>query len=80
MTGNQPEDQDDAGSEPDRLTLLQLMGSALAAAFGVQSSRNRQRDFSKGTPLQFIIVGVLFTALFVLAVVLVVRLVLSGVS
>ena len=50
------------------LTLLQLIGSALAAAFGVQTSRNRERDFSRGKPSQFIIIGVVFTALFVLAV------------
>ncbi|MCB1684955.1 MAG: DUF2970 domain-containing protein, partial [Pseudomonadales bacterium] len=56
-------------SDSDRLTLLQMIGSTLAAAFGVQSSRNRERDFSRGKPLHFIIIGVAFTALFVLAVV-----------
>jgi hypothetical protein len=64
------------GAEP--LTLFQLLGSALAAAFGVQSSRNRARDFSRGRPLHFIIIGVVLTALFVLAVVGVVNLVLSS--
>lgn len=66
------------GEEP--LTLFQLLGSALAAAFGVQSSRNRARDFSRGRPLHFIIIGVVLTALFVLAVVGVVNLVLSSVG
>ncbi|MEJ2089466.1 MAG: DUF2970 domain-containing protein [Gammaproteobacteria bacterium] len=60
------------------MTLFQLLGSALAAAFGVQSSRNRARDFSRGRPLHFIIIGVVLTALFVLAVVGVVNLVLSS--
>ena len=67
-------------SEHERLTLLQMIGSTLAAAFGVQSSRNRERDFTRGKPLHFIIIGVVFTALFVLAVVGVVRLVLSNLT
>jgi len=72
---------DDAGEGNDeRLTIFQLIGSALAAAFGVQSSRNRRRDFSRGTPGQFIVVGILLTALFVLMVAAVVSLVLSNVG
>lgn len=67
-------------SDSDQLTLLQMIGSTLAAAFGVQSSRNRERDFTRGKPLHFIIIGVVFTALFVLAVVGVVRLVLSNLT
>ena len=47
-----------------------------AAAFGVQSSRNRERDFSQGNYRHFIVAGVVFTALFVLTVIVVVRLVL----
>lgn len=72
-------DQQPTGEEEEKdLTFLQLVGSALAAAFGVQSSRNRARDFSRGKPIQFIIVGVVLTVLFVLAVVGVVNLVLSS--
>lgn len=62
------------------LTLLQLMGSALAAAFGVQSSKNRERDFSKGKPGQFIVVGIIFTVAFVLIMIGVVNLVLRAVA
>lgn len=62
------------------LTLLQLMGSALAAAFGVQSSKNRERDFSKGKPGQFIVVGIIFTVTFVLIMIGVVNLVLGAVA
>jgi len=60
----------------ERLTLLQMLGSTFAAALGVQSSANRERDFSKGKASHFIILGIAFTALFVLAVVGVVNLVL----
>lgn len=56
--------------------LLQAIGSAVAAAFGVQSARNRQRDFKHGKARNFIIAGVLFTAVFILALVLIVKLIL----
>ncbi|MDI9729232.1 DUF2970 domain-containing protein [Stutzerimonas stutzeri] len=58
------------------LTLRQMLGSVLAAAFGVQSGKNRARDFSHGKPSHFIILGVGFTVLFVLIVLGVVKLVL----
>lgn len=58
------------------LTLRQMLGSVLAAALGVQSGKNRARDFSHGKPCHFIILGVGFTVLFVLIVLGVVKLVL----
>ncbi|QPI11444.1 DUF2970 domain-containing protein [Stutzerimonas stutzeri] len=58
------------------LTLRQMLGSVLAAALGVQSGKNRARDFSHGKPSHFIILGVGFTVLFVLIVLGVVKLVL----
>ena len=61
------------------LTFWQIAASTAAAAFGVQKSANRERDFARGKPLHFIIAGLVFTALFVLAIVVVVRLVLSNV-
>ena len=42
------------------LTLRQMLGSVLAAALGVQSGKNRARDFSHGKPSHFIILGVGF--------------------
>jgi len=70
----------DRGAEDQKLSLWQMLGSVLAAAFGVQSSKNRERDFNRGRPVHFIILGIVFTAVFVLVVVGVVRLVLSSVS
>ncbi len=58
------------------LTLRQMLGSVLAAALGVQSGKNRARDFSHGKPSHFTILGVGFTVLFVLIVLGVVKLVL----
>lgn len=64
--------------EPARqsLSVWEVIGSTLAAAIGVQSSRNRERDFTRGKPWQFIAAGIIFTALFVLTIALVVTLVL----
>lgn len=64
-------DQDD---KP--LTLREMLHSVLAAAFGVQSGKNRARDFSRGKPSHFIILGVSFTLVFVLVLFGVVKLVL----
>lgn len=61
-----------------RPTRWQVICSVIAAAFGVQSRRNRERDFSHGDPLTFIIAGLVFTALFVLTLVGIVYLVLQG--
>ncbi|MEZ5560653.1 MAG: DUF2970 domain-containing protein [Pseudomonadales bacterium] len=60
------------------LSFWQVAASTVAAAFGVQSSQNRERDFSRGRVLHFIIAGIVFTALFVFAVVTVVNLVLRS--
>lgn len=66
-----------ADERPDQpLNLRQMLQSVLAAAFGVQSNRNRTRDFSRGKPSHFILLGLLFTGLFVLLLFGVVRLVL----
>lgn len=57
-------------------SLLEVMLSVLAAAFGVQSRRNRERDFTRGNPVVFILAGLIFTLLFVLTLIGVVHLVL----
>lgn len=71
---------DEPGDQP--LTLLEMLQSVLAAAFGVQSNKNRSRDFSRGKPSHFILLGLLFTGLFVLALIALVylALALSGAS
>lgn len=68
---------DKSPNDDDRITLLSVLKSVAAAAFGVQSPANRKRDFTKGNIWVFIIAGVLFTLIFVLTVITVVRVVLS---
>lgn len=66
-------EQDD---EKQPLSFRQMLQSVLAAAFGVQSGKNRARDFSRGKPSHFIMLGVGFTAVFVLLIIGLVKLVL----
>lgn len=63
--------------KPRKLGLLQMLASALAAAFGVQSSKNKERDFSQGDPKRFIVLGIVMTLVFLLVMMGIVRLVLS---
>ena len=49
-------------------SLLGVLGSVLASMFGVQSSRKREEDFTHGKPSQYVIVGLLVTVAFMLAV------------
>ncbi len=66
-------------SEYKKPSFLNVIISVLAAMFGVQSGKARQRDFTQGKPWIYALVGVVMTGLFVLAVLLVVKVVLQGV-
>ncbi|MDG1032842.1 MAG: DUF2970 domain-containing protein [Luminiphilus sp.] len=52
--------------------ILRVVQSTLAAAIGVQSKKNRERDFEEGNAGTFIVAGILFTVLFVTTIVVVV--------
>lgn len=56
----------------------QVVASVLAAGFGVQSKKNRERDFQHGKPIVFIVTGLVFTVLFIATVVVVVNAVLEN--
>ena len=58
-------------------SLGSVVKSVLAAGIGVQSNKNRENDFENGSPLAFIIGGVIFTIGFIVTVSLVVGFVLS---
>lgn len=65
-------EQEQAGE----VTLWQTSWSVLASFFGVQSSRNWQRDFTRGNPWAFILVGLVMTTGFVFILLGIVRLML----
>ncbi|WP_040482077.1 DUF2970 domain-containing protein [Luminiphilus syltensis] len=66
---------DDSGEKSEKMGLREILSSVFAAALGVQSSKNRERDFKSGSFGVFIIAGLLFTALFIGGVITVVQLV-----
>ncbi|APE07487.1 MAG: DUF2970 domain-containing protein [Alteromonas sp.] len=43
------------------------VGSVLASLFGVQSHKNYERDFTRGTFITFAVVGVVMVVLFVVS-------------
>lgn len=63
--------------EPAGLNLLQVVTSVFAAGLGVQSSKNRERDFKQGKFGVFVAAGVVFTLLFMATIYTVVQIVLS---
>ncbi|HHJ14995.1 MAG TPA: DUF2970 domain-containing protein [Gammaproteobacteria bacterium] len=68
------------GSERDESPgLLQVTMSVMAAMFGVRGNRYRERDFSRGKPVHFILVGLVVTLAFILGVWGLVRLALNSV-
>ena len=64
--------------KPNKPSLGAVIKSILAAGIGVQSDKNRTRDFEQGNPLTFIIGGIVFTLLFIATLALVVGFVLSN--
>ena len=56
---------------------VKIIQSTLAAAIGVQSKKNRERDFEEGNAGAFIAAGIMFTTLFIATVLGVVQWVLA---
>lgn len=68
----------DVEEKREKLNPLQVVASVFAAGLGVQSSKNRERDFKQGRLGVFIAAGVVFTLLFIASVVFIVQMVLKG--
>lgn len=74
MSTQSPEPENTQDQAP---SLWQTAGSVLASFFGVQSRRNRERDFTHGKASHFIIMGLILTVGFIATIALVVKLVLK---
>ncbi|KZX63776.1 MULTISPECIES: DUF2970 domain-containing protein [unclassified Alcanivorax] len=59
-------------------TLIQTISSILAALFGVQSAKNRERDFTKGDAGNYIGVYVVLVLALVIGMVVTVNMVLDA--
>lgn len=71
-------DESKQPDKPKRPNILQVLQSIIGAAFGVQTEAARQRDFQHGSPAVYIIGGIVFTVLFIIAVIVIVNIVLSN--
>jgi uncharacterized integral membrane protein len=63
-------------AEARKIPFWRVMISVIQASFGVQNQSNRERDFTQGRFLPFVIAALLFTVVFVVVLMLVVRAVL----
>jgi hypothetical protein len=72
---NNPAEKPD---EPGKLNPLQVIASVFAAGLGVQSSKNRERDFKQGRMGVFVAAGIFFTLLFIATVMFVVQMVIKN--
>lgn len=76
---NQLDQEKDTSKNPalKKPNILQVIGSVMAAGFGVQSSKNRERDFKQGNLKVYVITGLIFTALFIFTIYTIVSTVIS---
>jgi len=59
-------------------SLINTFKSVASAFFGVQSNKNRERDFSEGKLSHFIIVGLIGVVLFIAILITIVTLVMPN--
>ena len=60
MTNNHPEENNDT---KEKVSFLSMVQSVVAAIFGIQSDKNREKDFKKGDAGQFIVMGIVATVI-----------------
>lgn len=78
MSAQTQDTRNDETPRKGRVKPLQVIASVLAAAFGVQSRKNRERDFQEGSFIYFLIAGLIGTVLFVGTMYLIVSTVLEN--
>jgi len=57
--------------------IWQVFHSTIAAFFGVQSDKNRQKDFQTNSPLPYILMGIALAVVLVASLILLVNLVVG---
>jgi len=78
MTAPEPDPKTDSKASPKQPGALAIVLSVLSSFFGVQNSRNQERDFRHGRAVHFIIVGLGMTVLLILGIWLAVKLALRA--
>lgn len=59
-------------------TIIEVIKSVLSAAIGVQSDKNRMKDFEQGSLPVYLLTGLIFTVLFVAAILWLVSMILAN--
>jgi hypothetical protein len=78
VTAPSPHDPGKSDEGAGAPTVWETVKSVNAAFIGVQNRKNRERDFTKGKASHFIVIGIIMTALFIGAVLLIVKLTLRN--
>ena len=60
----------------NKLSLVKVIFSILASFIGVQSSKNRERDFRANSPAYFIVTGIIMTIIFIISLYFLVEVIL----
>lgn len=76
MTDNNQ--QDDSNKQEEKVSFLSMVQSVVAGIFGVQSDKNREKDFKKGDASQFIVLGIAATVILMITMIIIVRSVLES--
>jgi hypothetical protein len=63
--------------EEETLALWEVFQGVIAMFIGVQSEKNRERQFKYGKLHQFIIVGIFITVIFIVHIILLVKFVMN---
>ncbi len=62
----------------EKPSIISVIFSVMSAFFGVQSNKNRERDFKHGNFKTFVIVGLIATIVFIGTIILAVNLMLKS--
>jgi uncharacterized membrane protein YidH (DUF202 family) len=78
---SQPESNtEESKQKKGKTSLLEVTQGVLAALFGVQSARNRERDFKRGDASDYIFIFVIAVVGLVIATIVAVNLIISSAS
>ena len=81
MNDNTEDKKSDAPAkpaEPASLGLFTVLASVFRAWFGVQTEKNRERDFNSNDPTSFIFAGVVFAIIMIIGVLIAVHFALAS--
>ena len=73
---SQESDNSSEQQSPQKVSFWKMMFSIMAASFGVQNKKNKERDFSSGSIKGFVLAALIFSFVFVMVLVTIVSVVL----